>query len=208
LQSAGLVARQKRRGGTHRKKRERRPLPGMLLFQVGSTHRRIGALDHDLDLVVTLDDATGVIDSAIPVEQEGTMSSFRGLAGTIAGSGLFRAFYTDRGSRYFHPRKPGFPYAQARRQSRQDSADAGRPGALPVRHQPRGLLLPRDDRPHGAGIRHTPEPLAAGATIGRDRHGRDRHRYLGDLFAPDYNARLAVPPAEEGSQQRTCHALS
>src|SRR6266436_2303628 len=38
LQTAGLVAKAKRRGA-HRKKRVRRPLPGMLLFQDGSTHR-------------------------------------------------------------------------------------------------------------------------------------------------------------------------
>jgi hypothetical protein len=82
LQSAGLVAKAKRRGA-HRKKRVRRPLPGMLLFQDGSTHRWIGVLDRDLDLVVTLDDATGEIASALLVEQKGTMSSFLGLAETI-----------------------------------------------------------------------------------------------------------------------------
>jgi hypothetical protein len=38
LQSAGLVRKATLRG-KHRKKRERRPLPGMLLFQEGSTHR-------------------------------------------------------------------------------------------------------------------------------------------------------------------------
>src|SRR6266568_2089093 len=70
LQGAGLVAKAKRRG-THRKKRERRPLPGMLLFQDGSTHRWTGGLDHDLDLVVTLDDATGAIYSAILGGEEG-----------------------------------------------------------------------------------------------------------------------------------------
>jgi hypothetical protein len=52
----GLGAKAKRRGA-HSKKRERRPLPGMLLFQDGSTHRWIAALGRDLDLVVTLDDA-------------------------------------------------------------------------------------------------------------------------------------------------------
>ena len=56
----------------------------MLLFQDGSTHRWIGALDHDLDLVVTLDDANGAIYSALLVAQEGTMSSFLGLCETIA----------------------------------------------------------------------------------------------------------------------------
>lgn len=37
LQGAGLVVKQKRRG-PHRKRRERRPQPGMLLFRDGSTH--------------------------------------------------------------------------------------------------------------------------------------------------------------------------
>ena len=59
----------------------------MLLFQDGSTHRWIGALGHDLDLIVTLDDATNWIYSAILVEEEGTMSSFLGLRETIAGHG-------------------------------------------------------------------------------------------------------------------------
>ena len=79
----------------------------MLLFQDGSTHRWIGALQRDLDLVVTLDDATGEIYSAILVEQEGTLSSFLGLAETIAEHGLFSAFYTDRGSHYFFTPKGG-----------------------------------------------------------------------------------------------------
>src|SRR5580692_4117520 len=73
----------------------------MLLFQDGSTHRWIAALEHDLDLIVTLDDATGAIYSALLVDQEGTMSSFLGLAETIAEHGLFSAFYTDRGGHYF-----------------------------------------------------------------------------------------------------------
>src|SRR5262252_7321881 len=94
LQAAGLVAKAKRRGA-HRKKRIRRPMAGMLLFQDGSTHRWIAALGRDLDLVVTLDDATGEIYSAILVEQEGTLSSFLGLAETISEHGLFGAFYTD-----------------------------------------------------------------------------------------------------------------
>jgi hypothetical protein len=42
LQAAGLVAKARRRGA-HRKRRERRPLPGMLLFQDGSTHRWLAA---------------------------------------------------------------------------------------------------------------------------------------------------------------------
>ena len=37
LQSKGLVSRQEKRG-THRKQRDRKPLPGMMLHQDGSRH--------------------------------------------------------------------------------------------------------------------------------------------------------------------------
>jgi len=113
LQTAGLVAKAKRRGA-HRKKRVRRPLPGMLLFQDGSTHRWISAMERDLDLIVTLDDATGEIYSAMLVEQEGTMSSFLGLGETIVRYGLFGALYTDRGSHYFVTPNPTSTFCETK----------------------------------------------------------------------------------------------
>jgi transposase len=148
LQAAGLVPRHPRRG-THRKRRERRPLPGMLLFQDGSTHRWIGALDHDLDLVVTLDDATGELYSAMLVREEGTVSSFLGLAETITEHGLFRALYTDRGSHYFYTPKAGGKSLPSRKRG---STRAGPPRACPregggraslvaARHHPYRVLL-------------------------------------------------------------------
>ena len=78
----------------HRKKRVRRPLPGMLVFQDGSRHAWLPQ-GPPLDLVVTLDDATSAILSAVLVEEEGTASSFIGLKETIAAHGLFAALYTD-----------------------------------------------------------------------------------------------------------------
>ena len=106
LQKAGLVKKAKRRGA-HRKKRPRRPLPGMLVFQDGSSHRWLVDLGRDLDLIATLDDATGELLSAFLVEEEGTLSSFRGLRETIETTGLFCAFYTDRASHYFYTQKAG-----------------------------------------------------------------------------------------------------
>lgn len=100
LQAAGLVKPAVRRGA-HRKKRPRRPLPGMLLFQDGSRFAWLAGSERQLDLVVTLDDATSALYSAILVEEEGTASSFLGLAETIAAEGLFCALYTDRASHYF-----------------------------------------------------------------------------------------------------------
>lgn len=191
LQGAGLVAKAKRRG-THRQKRERRPLPGMLLFQDGSTHRWIGGLDRDLDLIVTLDDATGAIYSAFLVEEEGTMSSFLGLAETIAERGLFRAFYTDRGSHYFYTPKAGGKVDKSK------LTQVGRALAqLGITHIPsyspeaRGRM----ERVFGTIQNRLPPELrlAEIATV------EAANRYLREQFVPDYNTRFAVPPADQGS---------
>src|SRR6202007_2440777 len=77
LQSKGLLHRAPRRGA-HRRKRPRRPLPGMMLHQDGSRHVWLAG-EPSLDLVVTMDDATSEIYSALLVEEEGTTSTFRGL---------------------------------------------------------------------------------------------------------------------------------
>jgi len=106
LQSAGLVRKATLRS-KHRKKRERRPLPGMLLFQDGSTHCWLPGTEAKQDLIVTLDDATGHITSSFLTGEEGTMSSFQGLTETIRRHGLFGAFYTDRGSHYFLTQQAG-----------------------------------------------------------------------------------------------------
>ena len=91
--------------GRHRKKRERKPLAGMMLHQDASTHHWVpGAL---WDLVVTLDDATGKHTSMFFCLEEGTDSSFHGIGQTIARHGLFCSLYTDRGSHYFHTPQAG-----------------------------------------------------------------------------------------------------
>ena len=191
LQSAGLVTKAKRRG-QHRKKRPRRPLPGMLLFQDGSTHRSIGALGHDLDLIVTLDDATGAIYSAILVEQEGTMSSFLGLQETITAHGLFGAFYTDRGSHYFLTPKAG-----GKVDKRQPTQVGQALARLGIRHiasyAPEGRG--RMERLFGTLQQRLPPELRHGgiSTVAEANH------YLRQSFVPAYNARFAKPAAEPGS---------
>src|SRR5215213_5979263 len=112
LQLRGLVSKAPKRSA-HRKKRARRPLPGMLVFQDGSQHAWLPQ-GPPLDLVVTLDDATSAMLSAFLVEEEGTASSFVGLKEVIAGHGLFSALYTDRGSHYFYTPKTGEPVEKTR----------------------------------------------------------------------------------------------
>jgi transposase len=192
LQAAGLVAKTKKRGGPHRKKRERRPLPGMLLFQDGSTHRWIEALDRDLDLVVTLDDATSEIYAAVLVQEEGTASSFLGLGETIAKKGLFRAFYTDRGSHYFHTPKAGGKVDKAK------LTQVGRAlQQLGITHIPSYSAQARGrmERVFGTLQNRLPQELR----LAKITTVEAANRYLKAQFLPDYNTRFAVPAAEPGS---------
>src|SRR6516225_9735597 len=105
LHVAGLVKPARSRSA-HRKKRQRRPLPGMMLHQDGSRHIWIEGRP-PMDLIVTLDDATSEVYSMILVAEEGTASTLRALREVIAAHGLFCALYTDRGGHYFHIPKGG-----------------------------------------------------------------------------------------------------
>jgi len=105
LHAAGFVRKAPKRSA-HRKKRPRRPLPGMLLHQDGSRHGWIEGLPA-MDLIVTMDDATSEIYSMLLVEEEGTASTFQALGEVIGEHGLFCALYTDRGSHYFYTPKAG-----------------------------------------------------------------------------------------------------
>jgi len=99
LQSKGFLERAPRRGA-HRRKRPRRPLPGMMLHQDGSRHEWLAGQDA-MGLIVTMDDATSTIYSAFLTPEEGTASTFRALSEVFTAHGLPLSLYTDRGSHYF-----------------------------------------------------------------------------------------------------------
>jgi len=105
LQGAGLVARGRKRGA-HRKRRERRPLPGMLLHIDGSRHQWFQD-ERWYDLIVILDDATSEIYYAQLVEEESTVTVMAGLREVIERKGVFCALYSDRGSHFWLTPKVG-----------------------------------------------------------------------------------------------------
>jgi len=105
LQGAGLVARGRKRGA-HRKRRERRPLPGMLLHIDGSRHQWFQD-ERWYDLIVILDDATSEIYYAQLVEEESTATVMAGLREVIERKGVFCALYSDRGSHFWLSPKVG-----------------------------------------------------------------------------------------------------
>jgi transposase len=102
LQTAGLVTPRAKRG-RHHQRRDRRPLPGMMLYVDGSTHAWIPALaPAQFDLVAVIDDADSNCYYAQLVEQESTRTVMAGLKEVIEKQGLFCSLYTDRGSHFFH----------------------------------------------------------------------------------------------------------
>lgn len=186
LHAAGLVDRAKRRGA-HRRKRERKPCEGMMLHQDGSRHEWLEG-QPQLDLVVTMDDATSTIYSAFLVEEEGTGSSFRGLTETFAKKGLPSSLYTDRGSHYFVTPKAGEAVDRTR------LTQVGRALArLGIEHIPayspeaRG----RSERMFGTlQDRLTRELALAGITT-----VEAANRFIAETYLPAHNARFARPPA-------------
>ena len=104
LQEAQLIVRAKRKG-THRRRRERSAMAGMLLHQDGSRHEWVEG--QQWDLIVTMDDATSEHYSMFFVEEESSASSFAGVEETIIKKGLFCSLYTDRGSHYWHTPEAG-----------------------------------------------------------------------------------------------------
>src|SRR3989338_2797646 len=162
LQQAGAVVRAKARG-KHRKKRDREPLPGMMVHQDASSHEWIDG--HRWDLVVTMDDATGGHLSMFFCDEEGTVSSFHGIGQTIARHGLFSAFYTDRGSHYFYTPEAGGKV------DRNNLTQVGRAlKQLGIQHIP--AYSPEARGSFGASLQNTSGAASAGACQGRyNRHG-------------------------------------
>jgi transposase len=190
LQTAGLVQRAPRRSA-HRKKRPRRPLPGMLLFQDGSPHPWLEGRA-PCDLVVTMDDATSEIYSAFLVEEEGTASSFLGLAEVISQHGLFSSFYTDRGSHYFHTPKAGGKVAKDRpTQVGRALAQLGIEHIASYSPEARGRM----ERLFGTLQGRLPQELRVAEITTIEA----ANRFLKEHFVPAHNARFAVPATEPGS---------
>ena len=189
LQQAGVVARAPARG-KHRKKRERAPLPGMLVHQDASTHEWIPGCYWDL--VVTMDDATGMHLSMFFCEQEGTFSSFHGLGQTIARFGLFSALYTDRGSHYFYtPEAGGKVDKQTPTQVGRALAQLGIQHIAAYSPQARG----RSERVFGTHQARLPKELAKAGISDMQQ----ANRYLETVYLPRHNAEFTVLAQHEGT---------
>ena len=189
LQEAKLVVRSKLRG-KHRKKRERKPLPGMMMHQDASTHEWVPG--QMWDLVVTMDDATSEHTSMFFCAQEGTDSSFHGIGQTIARKGLFCSLYTDRGSHYFHTPEAGGKVDKSKpTQVGRGLKQLGIEHIAAYSPEARG----RSERAFDTHQGRLPHELAkAGITDMNAANG-----YLERVYMPNHNAEFAVPATEAGT---------
>jgi transposase len=189
LQWAGVVPKAPRKGA-HRRKRERRPLPGMMLHQDGSRHAWLEG-QAALDLIVTMDDATGAIYSGFLIEEEGTASTFRALKEVFSAHGLPMSLYTDRGSHYFRTAKAG-------EIDRGCPTQVGRALAqLGVEHI--GAFSPQARGRSERAFQTLQDRLVKELKLAGITTIEAANAFLREVYLPDYNARFAVEPAGEGS---------
>ena len=157
-----------------------------MLHQDGSRFAWLAG-EADLDLIVTMDDATSTIYSAFLVEEEGTASSLRGLLETMTEKGLPSSLYTDRGSHYFHTPKAGGEVDKDR------PTQVGRAlRQLGIEHIPayspeaRG----RSERMFGT----LQDRLAKELKLAGKRTIEAANRFIREVYLAEHNARFARPP--------------
>jgi transposase len=195
LQGAGLMARKKKRT-THRRRRPRKEMPGILLHIDGSQHRWFQD-DRFYDLIVILDDATSEIYYAQLVEEESTATVMAGVREVIERQGVFCSLYSDRGSHFFYTPKAGEPVDRSR------VTQFGRAlGELNIHMiaayspQARGRM----ERSYQTWQGRLPQELrSAGiATV------EEANRFLRDRYIAEFNRKFTVTAAQPGTAFRKC----
>ena len=195
LQGAGLVKREPKRG-VHRKRRERRPLPGMMLHIDGSRHHWFQD-ERWYDLIVILDDATSEIYYAQLVEEESTMTVMAGLRAVVERHGLFCALYSDRGSHFWLTPKAGGKVDPHRlTQVGRALRELGVQMIPAYSPQARG----RSERSFGTWQGRLPQELRLRgiSTLAA------ANSFLAELYVAEFNRRFQVPAAQRGTAFVAC----
>src|SRR5579872_745631 len=195
LQAAGLVKRKAKRG-VHRKRRERRPLPGMMLHIDGSEHQWFQD-ERKHDLIVILDDATSEIYYAQLAEEETTASVMAGLRAVIEQKGLFCSLYSDRGAHFWLTPKSGGKVDYERpTQVGRAMKELGVQMIPSYSPQARG----RSERNFSTWQGRLPQELRLRGIRTLER----ANKFLNDHYMAEFNRRFTVPAAERGTAFLSC----
>jgi len=178
------------RRGPHRQRRERRPLPGMLLHIDGSKYRWFQD-ERWYDRLVILDDATSEIYYAQLVEEASTRTVMRALREVIEQQGLFCALDSDRGSHFFFTPKAGEPADKQRlTQVGRAMKELGIQMIPAYSPQARG----RSERSFGTWQGRLPQELRL---AGLDTLAV-ANTFLREHYIAEFNQRFTVPAKERG----------
>src|SRR5665213_229966 len=195
LQGAGLVRKRHKRGA-HRRRRPRRPLPGMLLHIDGSKHRWLND-GRWYDLIVILDDANSEIYYAQLVDEESTRTVMAALRQVTEKQGLFCALYSDRGSHFFVTPKAGEPVDKQRlTQVGRAMKELGVQMIAAYSPQARG----RSERSFGTWQGRLPQELR----LAKIKAVEEANRFLTDRYIAEFNAKFKVAAQEKGTAFRRC----
>ncbi len=189
LQTAGLAAKSRKRG-PHRKRRPRRPLPGMLVHIDASRHRWF-ADGRYYDLIVVLDDATNEVYWAELVEEESTRTIMRALREVIRARGLFCSLYTDRASHFVHTPKAGEDPQRGRTQIERALDQLGIELILARSPQARG----RSERSFKTWQGRLPQELRLRSIQTLEA----ANAFVQKEYVQEFNQRFSVPAAESGT---------
>lgn len=190
LQEAGLVEKRKN-PGSHRKRRPRRPLPGMMLHIDASQHRWFRD-DRYYELLVIMDDATSQIYYAQLVEAESTRSVMTALREVVETRGVFCSLYSDRAGHFFVTPKRG------------ERIDPSRPTQVGRALQDLGIrMIPayspqargRSERNFGTWQGRLPQELRLRGLTDIDK----ANEFLRQQYINEFNARFCVPASQKGS---------
>ena len=190
LQTAGLV-RKRKKPGSHRKRRPRRSLPGMMLHIDGSEHRWFND-DRYYELIVILDDATSEIYYAQLVEAECTRTVMAALREVIETKGLYCSLYSDRAGHFFVTAKRGEP------------VDMSRPTQVGRALQELGVkMIPayspqargRSERSFGTWQSRLPQELRVRGITDLDQ----ANEFLKSYYIAEFNSKFTVAAAQKGS---------
>lgn len=192
LQGAGLVLKSKKRG-QYRRRRERRPLTGMLLHLDGSTHRWFEhPQDERQDLLSVIDDASSECPGAVFVPQEGTRPILNLLLEIVRKHGTFISLYTDRAGHFVYTPKAGGPPDRSKKTQVERVLDE------------LGIELIVAKSPEARGRSERAFGTMQGRLVPELRRAQvksydDANRYLQEVFIPKYNRYFGVPPTEAGT---------
>jgi transposase len=195
LQAASLVKRKSKRG-VHRKRRERRPLPGMMLHIDGSDHQWFQD-ERRHDLIVILDDATSEIYYAQLAVEETTATVMAGLRAVIELKGLFCSLYSDRGAHFWLTPKSG------------GKVDYDRPTQVGRAMKELGVhMIPayspqargRSERNFSTWQGRLPQELRLRGI----RSLEGANVFLSEHYIAEFNSRFTVPAVQRGTAFLSC----